>query len=161
MTLVRPSCSVRRATSADAAEIVECLHTAFEAYRDRYTPEAFKDTVLTAETVHERLTSMTLFVAVTTEGKIVGTIGCSRPIKEEGHLRGMAVLEDWRGRGVASQLLNAAETELRSHNCRRITLDTTEPLLRAMRFYEKNGYRRSGKVTDFFGMPLIGYVKVL
>jgi len=28
-----------------------------------------------------------------------------------------------------------------------------------MRFYEKHGYRRSGKVSDFFGMPLVEYVK--
>jgi hypothetical protein len=28
-----------------------------------------------------------------------------------------------------------------------------------MRFYEKNGYRRTGKITDFFGMLLIEYAK--
>jgi hypothetical protein len=30
-----------------------------------------------------------------------------------------------------------------------------------MRFYEREGYRRSGTVTDFFGMPLFEYVKIL
>jgi len=30
-----------------------------------------------------------------------------------------------------------------------------------MRFYERHGYRRSGKIGDFFGMALIEYVKVL
>ncbi len=30
-----------------------------------------------------------------------------------------------------------------------------------MRFYESHGYRRSGEVTDFFGMPLHEYVKDL
>ncbi len=159
MTLARPSCFVRRATSADAAGILDCLHAAFEAYRDRYTAEAFNDTVLAADTVQERLALMTLFVAVTTEGKIVGTIGCSRISEDEGHLRGMAVLDEWQGRGVASQLLEATESELRSQNCSRISLDTTEPLLRAMRFYEKNGYRRSGRIKDFFGMPLFEYIK--
>ena len=43
--------------------------------------------------------------------------------------------------------------------CQRIALDTTQPLERAMRFYEKNGYQRSGKVSDLFGMPLVEYVK--
>jgi len=51
--------------------------------------------------------------------------------------------------------------ELRLSGCVRITLDTTEPLERAMRFYEKNGYRRSGRVSDFFEMPLIEYQKTL
>jgi GNAT superfamily N-acetyltransferase len=156
-----PVCVVRRATAADAAGIVDCLHAAFEPYRDRYTPAAFHDTVLTLETVHQRLGSMALFVAVTPAGKVVGTIGCSRISGDEGHIRGMAVVEEWQGRAVALQLLGAAEAELRSAKCRRITLDTTQPLQRAMRFYEKNGYRPSGRVTDFFGMPLLEYVKVM
>jgi len=30
-----------------------------------------------------------------------------------------------------------------------------------MRFYEKFGYRRSGKISDFFGMSLFEYGKCL
>ncbi len=30
-----------------------------------------------------------------------------------------------------------------------------------MRFYEKHGYRRSGRITDFFGMALHEYGKEL
>jgi GNAT superfamily N-acetyltransferase len=73
----------------------------------------------------------------------------------------MAVLLAWQGQGIAAMLLTAAESELRKRRCARITLDTTEPLARAMRFYEKYGYRRSGRVTDFFGMPLVEYVKII
>jgi len=54
-----------------------------------------------------------------------------------------------------------AEAHLRQQGCARITLDTTEPLRRAMRFYEKHGYRPSGRITDFFGMPLHEYVKAI
>jgi ribosomal protein S18 acetylase RimI-like enzyme len=57
--------------------------------------------------------------------------------------------------------MRAAEAELAARSCQQITLDTTEPLQRAMRFYESHGYQRSGKVTDFFGMPLHEYVKDL
>ena len=156
-----PVCLVRRATSADAEAILRCLQAAFEPYRERYTAGAFRDTALTPETIHGRLASMQVFVALVPAGEIVGTIACALARAEEGHLRGMAVLREWQGAGVASQLLMAAESELRSRGCRRITLDTTVPLGRAMRFYEKNGYRRSGQVTDFFGMPLYEYVKEL
>ena len=161
MISARPACSVRRATPADAAGILACLAAAFEPYRDRYTPDAFRDTVLTPVTVQLRLASMAVFVAVTPEGEIAGTIGGSIVSPEEGHIRGMAVLPQWQGAGVAGQLLQAVEDELRSQGCRRITLDTTQPLERAMRFYQKSGYRRSGKVSDFFGMPLFEYVKPL
>jgi len=79
----------------------------------------------------------------------------------EGHLRGMAVLPDWHGSGVAAKLLSAIEAWLRSKGCKRITLDTTLPLKTAMRFYEKHGYHRSGKIADFFGMELVEYEKQL
>ncbi len=32
---------------------------------------------------------------------------------------------------------------------------------RAIRFYERNGFRPSGKIKDFFAMPLFEYVKIL
>jgi GNAT superfamily N-acetyltransferase len=56
-------------------------------------------------------------------------------------------------------LLAAIEAHLRVQGCKRITLDTTLPLEPAMKFYEKNGYHRSGNIQDFFGMPLIEYAK--
>ena len=153
--------SIRKATSEDARQILACLRAAFEDYRRQYTPEGFLDTVLTPETFQERLEAMIVFVAVNDSGEAVGTIACNLVSAEEGHLRGMAVLPSLRGSGIAGQLLRHAEEELRSRKCTRITLDTTEPLQRAMRFYEKHGYRRSGKISDFFGMPLVEYQKVL
>jgi GNAT superfamily N-acetyltransferase len=152
--------TVRRANALDADAVCRCLREAFEPYRERYTPAAFADTVLAPESVHTRLRDMAVFVAVDEGGDIVGTIGCTMIDRAEGHLRGMAVLPDEQGRGVAQCLLEAAEDELRRQGCQRITLDTTEPLARAMRFYERNGFRRSGAVRDFFGMPLIEYVKL-
>ena len=152
---------IRRATPADADSILNCLSSAFAAYRDRYTAAAYADTVLSGETIRDRMASMALFVAVTESGEIVGTIGCQVVTPVQGHLRGMAVLPQWQGDGIAAMLLTAAETELSNSNCARITLDTTVPLERAMRFYEREGYRRSGKATDFFGMPLFEYVKTI
>jgi predicted N-acetyltransferase YhbS len=157
---------IRKAQSEDATGILECLRAAFEDYRERYTAEAFSDTVLTPETLATRLAKMCIFVALGGSHEVVGTIACNvvqegqaRPT--EGHVRGMAVLPSWHGAGLAAQLLQQAERELRSLGCVYVTLDTTPPLDRAMRFYEKNGFCRSGKVADFFGMPLIEYRKAL
>lgn len=90
-----------------------------------------------------------------------GTVARKLAGQGEGHLRGMAVLPRSQGHGVAEQLLAAIESYLWSQGCTRITLDTTEPLKRAARFYERNGYKLSGKVMDFFGMPLVEYIKVI
>ena len=147
---------IRSADDADAVAILRCLMEAFTPYRNEYTPAAFADTVLSHETLQLRLRQMHVMVA-TVAGNVVGTVAGVRSV-EEGHLRGMAVL---RGLGVAAKLLAAVEGLLRHEGCKRITLDTTLPLAPAMRFYEKNGYHRSGKIADFFGMPLLEYIKQL
>lgn len=156
-----PAIATRRATDNDAPEILACLQAAFAPFRDFYSSAAYLDTVLTLETLQDRLAHMRVFVAETSSGQIVGTIACQAICHGEGHLRGMAVLPTCQGTGIAAQLLQHAETELHRQNCTRITLDTTAPLERAMRFYEKFGFRRSGKVSDFFGMPLFEYEKPL
>jgi GNAT superfamily N-acetyltransferase len=156
----KTSASIRPATPSDAEAILACLRAAFEPYRNRYTPEGFLDTVLTPTTIQERLAAMSVLVAVTLDGHTVGTVAY-QVAGDEGHLRGMAVLPAHAGTGVAHQLLESAERELRDRGCSRISLDTTEPLRRAIRFYERHGFRPSGRVSDFFGMPLFEYGKEL
>ena len=150
--------TIRRATVADSDGILKCLSSAFEPFKSSYTPGAYADTVLDETTFANRSREMAVFVAIY-ESEIVGTIACAPVSNEEGHLRGMAVLPTWQGRGVAQRLLNEAESSLRLLNCKRITLDTTAPLKRAVQFYERNGFHPTGRVTDFYGMPLFGYEK--
>ncbi len=155
------SFTIRTATNSDASGILACLATAFEEYRESYTPEAFQDTVLTSSTIAKRLKEMAIFVAIDDSGSVLGTIACSIIHSSEGHLRGMAVLPSLRGTGLAAQLLARAESHFLEKNCTRISLDTTAPLKRAICFYERFGFRPSGKVQDFFGMPLFEYIKQL
>ena len=153
------SFTIRRADPRDGKGILACLAAAFAPYRNSYTPAALRDTVLDSESVQHRLREMCVFVAVS-QGKVVGTLACAAS-GEEGHLRGMAVLPKWQGSDVAAALLESAEAEIRNQHCKRVTLNTTEPLARATRFYERQGFSRSGRVSDFFGMPLQEWVKFL
>ena len=154
------SCSIREATPSDSDDVLACLREAFEPYRHTYTPGAFADTVLTPETLARRFTTMTLLVAAAPDGAILGTIALGSN-QDEGHLRGMAVRAVSRGRGIAQQLLASAEQILRDRGCHRITLDTTAPLTRAIAFYRRNGYAPTGRIQDFYGMPLHEYAKDL
>lgn len=155
----QPGFEIRKAEATDADAIAGCLTAAFVPYREQYTPGAYADTVLEPDGVRRRMEEMSLFVAVS-GGQVVGTIGC-KVNGNEGHLRGMAVLPEWQGTAVASALLSSAETELQKMCAAFITLDTTEPLARAARFYQRHGYLRSGRVASFFGMPLYEYKKGL
>ena len=148
---------VRRATGKDADAVVACMREAFAPFKEQYTKGAWEDTV--PDSIDDRLETMSVFVAIY-DDQIIGTIACAAH-GAEGHLRGMAVRSEWKGKGAASMLLQAAEEELYARGCKRVTLDTTDPLQRAMRFYEKHGFRKTGRITDFFGMPLHEHAKEL
>jgi ribosomal protein S18 acetylase RimI-like enzyme len=157
-------CTIRPATPADSEAILACLREAFEPYRTAYTSGAFTDTVLTPQTLAARFTTMSILVAVASDGSITENIAGTIAVAvdaSEGHLRGMAVRTRWQGHGIAQQLLTSAESLLRFHRCRRVTLDTTVPLTRAIAFYHRNGYKPTGRVQDFYGMPLHEYAKEL
>ena len=152
---------VRRATIADASAIHKCLAEAFAPYRGDYTPAAFHDTVPDVADVEKRIRITTCLVAYEAAGEIVGTVGAQPVTPREGHLRGMAVLPAWQGSDAAAQLLSAAEAALLAAGCNTVSLDTTKPLARAIRFYERQGFVATGLVQDFFGMTLLQYKKAI
>jgi predicted N-acetyltransferase YhbS len=157
----RPSISIRKADPADFQGILECFQEAFAAYRSVYTPDAFHDTVVGPQALESRMATMCVFVAASSSGEVVGTVACNVVGLDEGHIRGMAVRPAWHGVDVSGKLIRSVETELRDRGCTRISLDATLPLQRAMRFYEKHGFRRSGRIGDFYGMELVEFVKTL
>ncbi len=152
--------TIRKARAQEAGGIRRCLTSAFEPFRSQYTRGAFEDTVPTVEAIRERMGQMTVYIGVAGTREIVGTVACEVD-GTEGHVRGMAVQPPWQGHGIAERLLRAVENDLVAARCTRLTLNTTEPLQRAISFYRRNGFAASGKVTDFFGMPLYEYVKAL
>jgi predicted N-acetyltransferase YhbS len=149
--------TIRPADARDASGILTCLTAAFEPYRVAYTPGAWADTVLDAELLSDRMCSMRVLVAER-QGSIVGTIALAAhpPL---GHLRGMAVVPGCQGSGISTALLQTAEDQLRQLGCSRVTLDSTEPLQRAIHFYTRHEYSATGRVSDFFGMRLHEYAK--
>ena len=151
---------IRRAEESDTDAVLAVLQASFEPYRMSYTEGAYRDTVPTREGMQQRIEAMSVLVATTPAGEIIGTVSYSTTGRE-GHLRGFAVLPEYLGAGTAAQLLLTAERELRTLGCAVITLDTTAPLQRAIRFYTKHGYVPSGTVTDFHGMPLFEYRKAI
>ena len=153
------SYQIRAAAAADIDGVLACLAAAFEPYRTQYSPEGFADTVLNRNTLETRMRQMRVLVAIS-DGAVVGTIAWAAHAGE-GHLRGMAVLPEFQGTTVAAALLQEAEREIRNQGCSRVTLDTTQPLQRAIGFYTRHGFAPSGRITDFFGMPLYEYVKPL
>jgi ribosomal protein S18 acetylase RimI-like enzyme len=57
--------------------------------------------------------------------------------------------ERHRGRGIATHLMNAAETEAVSRGCAQAFLDTLS--FQALGFYQKLGYTEFGRLSGFSG----------
>ncbi len=53
-----PAFLVRKAKPEDGDALLTCLAAAFEPYRNQYTTEAFHDTILTPQSVQQRLSAM-------------------------------------------------------------------------------------------------------
>lgn len=137
-----------------------CLLAAFDAFRQDYTPGAWSDTILDGNGMRERMKTMTCFVVVDENNKIVGSVAGTLIAPQHAHLRGMSVDPSAHGTGAADVLLEAVEKEMgRQVGRGKITLETTAPLARASNFYRQHDYRASGKVSDYHGMQLFEYVK--
>ena len=151
---------VRKAEKKDAKGIHEVVLAAFEKFRDFYSPEGFANTVMSEEATLERINEMTLFVAIDQNSEIIGTIGWRKLSEKEGHIRGMAVHPKRQGKNSpAAELLQKVENDARFQGCSFLTLDTTAILKRAQNFYKKHGFKKTGKIGDFFGSTIYEYAK--
>ena len=151
---------LRLAQPADAAGIASVLLAAFEEFRPLYTEGGFAATTPAAEEIIERLQEGPIWVAL--HGAVIaGTV--SMVLKgSELYVRGMAVLPAARGHTIGQALLVETERYASTHSCRRMFLSTTPFLSRAIRLYEKFGFRRTGEGPhELFGTPLFTMEKLL
>ena len=68
---------------------------------------------------------------------------------EEAQVRYMAVEDSFQGSGVGGTILVALEKQACERGARRIVLNARE---RAVRFYEKHGYRQTEQGSELFGI---------
>lgn len=151
---------IRRATRRDASAIAQVLHTAFMEYERYYTHEAFAATTPSAEFLSQRMNEGPIWVALQGE-RIVGTV--STVLKGQAcYLRSMAIVSTARGQRIGARLLDQVEQFAREQGADHLYLSTTPFLERAIRLYERCGFRRSeeGPLT-LFGTPLFTMVKTL
>jgi putative acetyltransferase len=90
-------------------------------------------------------------VARTPDGTAVGCGGL-RPLGAGGlEIKRMFVLPALRGQGVATAILRRIEEEARTLGCPELLLETGTEQPDAMRFYEREGYRRIDNFGHYAG----------
>lgn len=85
-------------------------------------------------------------LAYAEDGRAVGT-GRLLP---DGHIGRMAVLKDWRGRGVGAAILTALVAEARRRGDAEVALSAQT---HALDFYRRHGFSAEGEVYEEAGIP--------
>jgi ribosomal protein S18 acetylase RimI-like enzyme len=95
------------------------------------------------------------------ENMIVGTVA-ALDRGEDLYIRGMAVLPASRGAAIGERLLETVEHVAEANGHCRMVLSTTPYLDRAIRLYERYGFRRIDEGPhDLFGTPLFSMAKIV
>jgi GNAT superfamily N-acetyltransferase len=151
---------MRLAQLTDAGAIAALLLAAFIEYKPLYTDDGFAATTPTNEQILDRMQEGPIWI-VLFQQSIVGTLSVILEDSEL-YLRGMAVLPAARGQRAGGLLLKQVEDFALAHGCRRLFLSTTPFLSRAIRLYERFGFRRTEEgPADLFGTPLFTMEKML
>ncbi|XP_062610236.1 uncharacterized protein LOC134272016 [Saccostrea cucullata] len=72
--------------------------------------------------------------------------------RSEAYLHYLAIEEKFKGQGYGTALLKKVEKEAVSRQCNKIFLLTFPSNTRAIKFYERHGYRAAGKIQTGYGL---------
>jgi len=130
---------IRESTTGDLAAIVAIEAAVFP---DPWVIESFRGFQRTGQTL----------VAVH-EDEIVGFV-IARAMLDEGEILNIAVTSRWRGQGAGATLLDSALHRLRGLGANNVYLEVRASSTVAQHFYERHGFRRVGKRSQYYRNPV-------
>lgn len=95
--------------------------------------------------------------------KLVGTIGLIKKGENLGYIKRMAVQAEYRGKGASQELFHTLLDFATSHGYKNLYLATSQNMVAAQKFYEKEGFERVPVLPEGFDAPgdVIFYKKSL
>ena len=132
---------IRKATINDLNEIIKIENKCFNNYL-AYTPEQLKYLLLKANST---------CLIETMQDSIRGFILVL--YKRNSQIAGIETLNvdpRHQGKGIGKKLLNAAEIEILSKNIKKIRLEVSTGNQRAIKLYEKLGFRKIGIINNYY-----------
>lgn len=133
---------VRTGTDADAAGATAVVRQVLLEHGLPFEPVGLDADIVDPER-HFATDGGAFYVAVE-GGRIVGTAALRLTGPARGEVRKLFLLPEARGRGVGRALLAAVLDAARARGVQRLTLTTRVRYVRAIRMYEKAGFRLAG-----------------
>jgi putative acetyltransferase len=133
---------VRTGTDADAAGATAVVRQVLLEHGLPFEPSGL-DADIVAPVRHFTASGGAFYVAVE-DGRILGTAGLRLTGPARGEIRKLFLLLEARGRGVGGALFGAVLDAARTRGVQRLTLTTRVRYDRAIRMYEKAGFRLAG-----------------
>ncbi|MFA6423992.1 MAG: GNAT family N-acetyltransferase [Candidatus Magasanikbacteria bacterium] len=88
------------------------------------------------------------------QDKLIGTAGLINYGSNNGYIKRMSVDPNYRGKGIAQSLLNVLLDFAKEYSYKKLYLATSENMIAAQKFYEKEGFNRIPKLPN--GFPTSG-----
>ncbi|MDP3898056.1 MAG: GNAT family N-acetyltransferase/peptidase C39 family protein [Mesorhizobium sp.] len=145
--------AIRPARATDIEALVRIENAVFDT--DRISRRSFRQLI-------DRDTAETLVAEI--DGAVVGyCIVLFRRGSAVARLYSIAIAASHAGAGVGKQLLEKAENMAFEHDRIILRLEVREDNARAIRVYEKNGYRKIGREENYYedGQPALRYERML
>ena len=86
------------------------------------------------------------------KNKVVGYF-CARHVLNEGHILNLAVHQEFRRRGIATELMNNILVEFKEKGCNLLYLEVRVSNLDAIKFYERFGFKVSSFRRKYYTSP--------
>lgn len=172
--MARPRVTTRRADPRDAAALATTLIEAFDGYRE-WAPAGWSPDVPRAATtagLADALSRPDVWCLLAErQGEPIGHVALSRstviqpevPPAGTVNLWQLFVRPAWHGAGVAPLLLRSAVSEAHRRGFTRLRLWTPRGAVRARRFYEREGWTRTGEERQepAVELPVIEYERAV
>ena len=134
---------VRLGTNADAAAAAALVRRVLWEHGLPFEPDGLDADILAPE-AHYAAGGGAFYVATDAGGRIVGTAALQLTGPASGEIRKMFLLPEARGNGIGRALLEAVLVAARVRRLERVTLTTRHRYDRAIRLYERAGFRLVG-----------------
>ncbi len=139
---------IRNMESREFLELMGCIHRIFP---ERADPNLFLE-------LYEIFPEG--FVVALDDGKIIGFAIGILSDEGKGRILLIGVDENYRCRGIGTRLLKKLLMNLRSSGAVEIELEVRVSNKRAIEFYQKNGFIKIRRVSEFYEDGEDGYVMV-